>query len=149
MKRLKGGKPRRFTDHRKAEARPYNDAYAMIAARYTPPDRLACELIGIAADLFVDYKALRQSKRAKASARRKTAGLFLGALRAAREGVNGQAPEGDPLAAVRAAVARATARAEAERAAKPAPADFPDSAHIQIAPPGEIAAPRGAERPSA
>lgn len=55
--------------------------------------------------------------------------------------------QGDPLAAVRAAVEREKARAEAERAARPAPADSPVSPHTQVAPPDEIAAPRGAEGP--
>lgn len=88
MSRLKGGKPRRFPDHRRLEAKPYNRAYAAVTGRYQPADRLGCELAAIAADLLTDYQALRRSKRGKASARRKTAGLFLGALRAVREGVS-------------------------------------------------------------
>lgn len=35
----------------------------MIAERYTPRDRLTCELEGLSADFFVDYWSLRRSKR--------------------------------------------------------------------------------------
>jgi hypothetical protein len=85
MKRLKGGKPRRYKDHRRLEARPYNAAFAAIAERYRPPDRMACMVAGMVADLFVAYDKLAQSQRPTkrtASAKRKTAGLILGALRA-------------------------------------------------------------------
>ncbi len=92
MRRLKGGKPRRFKDHRRLEARPYNAAYQAITERYPPKDRLACRIAGVAADFFVEYERLAQSKRQTArtrSARRKTAGLLLGALRSAAGGANG------------------------------------------------------------
>jgi hypothetical protein len=97
MRRLKGGKPRRFGDHRRTEARPFNAAYAMITGRYEPADRLGCELAGIAADLLCDYQALRRSKRGKAGQRRKTIGLFLGALRVVGAGHNGHKPSVDEL----------------------------------------------------
>lgn len=98
MKRLKGGKPRRYPDHRRLEARPYNAAYTAIVERYPPKDRLACRIVGVAADLLVEYERLSQAKRRTAragSARRKTAGLLLGALRAAAGGMNGQAGADD------------------------------------------------------
>lgn len=99
MKRLKGGKPRRFKDHRRLEARQYNACYAAIAERYPPKDRLACRIAGLAADLLVEYERLSQSKRRTArtgSARRKTAGLLLGALRSAAGGVNGDGRQPTP-----------------------------------------------------
>ena len=98
MRRLARGKPRRYPDHRRLEAGPYNTTYRAIAERYPPRDRLACKILGVAADLLVDYERLSQSRRRTArmaSARRKTAGLLLGALRAARDGVNGQGAEPD------------------------------------------------------
>lgn len=103
MRRLKGGKPRRFKDHRRREAGPYNAAFMDIAMRHPPKDHLARRLVGMAADLLVDYEALAQSRKRTpraASARRKTAGLLLGALRVVREGMNGDAePESFDLAA--------------------------------------------------
>ncbi len=117
MKRLKGGKPRRFKDHRRLEARPYNAAYEAIAERYPPQDRLACRIAGVAADLLVDYERLAQSKRRTAragSARRKTAGLLLGALRSAAGGMNGDGRQPTPdelLDRFHAAAAREAAEA--------------------------------------
>jgi len=102
MRRLKGGKPRRFSDHRRTEARPYNVAYGAVVERHKPVDRLGHELAGIAADLLVDYQALRRSKRGKPSARRKTIGLLLGALRAAGDAGNGTGHSGPSLAEIRA-----------------------------------------------
>lgn len=96
MRRLKGGKPRRFKDHRRTEAKRWAEDYGTIAEKCKPKLRLERELVAAAADMLGDYKAMRQSKRGTKSAQRKTLGLFLGALRAAR---NGHAePEGFDLA---------------------------------------------------
>lgn len=81
MRRLKGGLPRRFKDHRTRTARLYREAYLTIVERYQPRDRLAARVTAMASDLLLDYETLRQSKAATSSAKRKTAGLFLGALR--------------------------------------------------------------------
>jgi hypothetical protein len=91
MSRLKHGKPRRFPDHRRLVAKRYNEAFDVIAERYPPQDRLASRLVGVAADLLVEYEQSRTpTARVKASARRKTIGLLLGALRAARNGAGGR-----------------------------------------------------------
>ena len=92
--RLKAGKPRRFPDHRRLEAKAYNRAYDAIAERYPPRDRLACRLAGLAADLLVEYERLASTRKRTArmaSAKRKTAGLILGGLRAVADGHNGHA----------------------------------------------------------
>ncbi len=88
MRRLKGQKPRRFRDHRRAEAKRWAEDYDTIAERHPPKDKLGREIVALAADMLGDYKALRLSKRGTASARRKTAGLFLGALRATVDGAS-------------------------------------------------------------
>ena len=96
MSRLKHGKPRRYPDHRRLEARPYNVAYAEIIGRYPPPDRLACRLAGVVADLLVEYERLASSRKRTArtaSAKRKTAGLILGGLRVVGSGTNEHAPD--------------------------------------------------------
>jgi hypothetical protein len=95
MGRLKDGKPRRYADHRRLEAQPYNKAFAAVAERYPPPDRLGRRLVGLVADLWVEYERLASTRKRTArtaSARRKTAGLILGGLRAVAEGqTNGAA----------------------------------------------------------
>lgn len=85
MKRLAGGKPRRYRDHRRKEAKRWGEDYAAVAERYPPRDRLARELIALAADMLGDYEALRLSRRATASARRKAASRLEEALEEARE----------------------------------------------------------------
>jgi hypothetical protein len=102
MRRLKGGKPRRFKDHRRAEAVRYNRAYDAIAERFPPPDRMARMVAGMAADLFVSYDRLASSQRPTkrtASAKRKTAGLILGALRALGGGSPANGHGGPPTIA--------------------------------------------------
>jgi len=99
--------PRRYADHRKVEARPFRAAYDALAERYPPTDRLARLVTGIAADLVVEYERLAQSRRQTpraASARRKTAGLILGALRAVADGANGRGHAGPDIAATLAAM---------------------------------------------
>ena len=83
VRKLKGGKPRRFKDHRRREARPYLNAYDAIAERYPPPDRLGRRLVSIGADLLLAYDTLAQARQTPRvrSARRKTVGLILGMLR--------------------------------------------------------------------
>jgi hypothetical protein len=100
MSRLKDGKPRRYRDHRRLEAKPYNRAYSDLVGRYPPQDRLACRLVGLVADLLVDYERLARSRKVTArttSAKRKTAGLILGGLRVVATGTNGHG--GDDLSA--------------------------------------------------
>jgi hypothetical protein len=92
MRRLKGGKPRRFKDHRRTEAKRWEQDYGTVAERFPPRDRLGREVVALAADMLADYRAMRLAKRGTASARRKTAGLLLGALRVAADGANGHEP---------------------------------------------------------
>jgi hypothetical protein len=96
--RLKAGKPRRFADHRRAEARPYNRVYEEIAERFPPRDRLGRRVIGMTADMAVDYECLASPQKPSArearamSARRKSFGLFLGGLRVVAAATNGHEP---------------------------------------------------------
>ncbi len=94
MRALAGGMPRRFKDHRTQVALVYREAYRAIAERYPPKDRLASRLTAMAADLLLDYERLRRSPRAKDSARRKAAGILLGAIRAAAGASNGHGQDG-------------------------------------------------------
>ena len=111
MNRLKGGKPRRFKDHRRLEAKAYNTAYGEIATRYPPKDRLGARVTGMTADMAVDYERLAASRKPSAlearamSARRKSFGLFLGGLRVVAADANGHKPLD---------LARAIAAAQAE-----------------------------------
>lgn len=98
MKALKGRKPRRFKDHRRREAKRWAEDYEAIAEQCQPGARLERELVALAADMLGDYKAMRQARRGTRSAQRKTLGLFLGALRAARDRASGQEPLLDPIA---------------------------------------------------
>ena len=98
MRALKGRKPRRHKDHRRREAKPYNRAYDEIAARFPPKDALGRRVIGMTADMAVDYEKLAVTRKptslaARAmSARRKAFGLFLGGLRVAAATANGHEP---------------------------------------------------------
>ena len=89
MRRLQGAKPRRFKDHRRMAARRWAADYGTIAERYPPRDALGREVVALAADMLADYRTMRITQRGTASARRKAAGLFLGALRVAADGANG------------------------------------------------------------
>lgn len=85
--------------------------YDMVAARHVPRDALGREVVALCADMLGDYRAARMSKKTTASARRKLAGLLLGALRAARDESGEERPSpAEQLAAVRRAVEKANQR---------------------------------------
>ena len=116
MRALRGAIPRRFKDHRCADARRYTAAWRAIAGRFPGAhDDLGRRLIAVAADTLLEYERLAQlAQRPRvASARRKYAGLLLGVLRTL---AGAEPPEPQPrnldeaLAAHQRDIARGAAR---------------------------------------